>query len=48
MIDKKDQQLASGGLGRRSFINTAALVGLTAGVAACTEKPGNTSQFSLS
>ena len=34
MIDKKDQQLASGGLGRRSFINTAALVGLTAGVAA--------------
>ena len=31
MIDKKDQQLASGGLGRRSFINTAALVGLTAG-----------------
>ena len=40
MIDKKDQQLASGGLGRRSFINTAALVGLTAGVAACTEKPG--------
>ena len=39
MIDKKDQQLASGGLGRRSFINTAALVGLTAGVAACTEKP---------
>jgi len=40
MIDKKEQQLASGGLGRRSFINTAALVGLTAGVAACTEKPG--------
>ncbi len=40
MIDKKDQQLASGGLGRRSFINTAALVGLTASVAACTEKPG--------
>lgn len=40
MNDKKDQQLASGGLGRRSFINTAALVGLTAGVAACTEKPG--------
>jgi nitrous-oxide reductase len=41
MSDKKDLQLASAGLGRRSFINTAALVGLTAGVAACTEKPGS-------
>lgn len=40
MSDKKDLQLASGGLARRSFINSAALVGLTAGVAACTEKPG--------
>src|SRR5690606_19878940 len=26
-------------MGRRSFINTAALVGLTAGVAACNDKP---------
>ena len=41
MSDKKDLQLASGGLARRSFINSAALVGLTAGVAACTEKPGS-------
>ncbi|RZJ15583.1 MAG: nitrous-oxide reductase [Acidovorax sp.] len=41
MSDKKDLQIASGGLARRSFINTAALVGLTAGVAACTEKPGS-------
>ncbi|MCZ8092511.1 MAG: TAT-dependent nitrous-oxide reductase, partial [Acidovorax sp.] len=39
MSDKKDLQPANVGLGRRSFINTAALVGLTAGVAACTEKP---------
>ena len=39
MSDKKDPQPANVGLGRRSFINTAALVGLTAGVAACTEKP---------
>ncbi|PIF89883.1 nitrous oxide reductase apoprotein [Acidovorax sp. 62] len=39
MSDKKDLQPANAGLGRRSFINTAALVGLTAGVAACTEKP---------
>ena len=41
MSDKKDLPLAPAGLGRRSFINTAALVGLTAGVAACTEKPGS-------
>jgi nitrous-oxide reductase len=40
MSDKKDLPLAPAGLGRRSFINTAALVGLTAGVAACTEKSG--------
>lgn len=39
MSDKKDLHPANVGLGRRSFINTAALVGLTAGVAACTEKP---------
>ena len=36
---KADRQQLATGLGRRSFINTAALVGLTAGVAACTEKP---------
>ena len=41
MSDKKDLPLAPAGLGRRSFINTAALVGLTAGVAACTEKTGS-------
>lgn len=41
MSDKKDLPLAPAGLGRRSFINTAALVGLTAGVAACTEKAGS-------
>ena len=36
---KTDSTLPTAGLGRRSFINTAALVGLTAGVAACNEKP---------
>lgn len=41
MSNNKDLQPATVGLGRRSFINTAALVGLTAGVAACTEKPGS-------
>lgn len=41
MSKNKDLQPATVGLGRRSFINTAALVGLTAGVAACTEKPGS-------
>ena len=40
MSEKRIRQLASGGLSRRSLISTAALVGLTAGVAACTEKPG--------
>ena len=39
MTERKDSALPTAGLGRRSFINTAALVGLTAGVAACTEKP---------
>lgn len=41
MSNHKALQPATVGLGRRSFINTAALVGLTAGVAACTEKPGS-------
>jgi len=36
---RTDHQQPATGMGRRSFINTAALVGLTAGVAACTEKP---------
>ncbi|WP_298212507.1 TAT-dependent nitrous-oxide reductase [Acidovorax sp.] len=40
MNERKDSPLPTTGLGRRSFINTAALVGLTAGVAACNEKPG--------
>ena len=33
MTERKDSPLPAAGLGRRSFINTAALVGLTAGVA---------------
>ncbi len=40
MNDRKETSHPTAGMGRRSFINTAALVGLTAGVAACTEKPG--------
>ena len=36
MTERKDAPLPTAGLGRRSFINTAALVGLTAGVAADT------------
>lgn len=39
MNERKDSPQPAAGMGRRSFINTAALVGLTAGVAACTEKP---------
>ncbi|WP_462389092.1 TAT-dependent nitrous-oxide reductase [Acidovorax sp. Q11] len=39
MTERKDASHPTAGMGRRSFINTAALVGLTAGVAACTEKP---------
>ena len=39
MNDKKENLSEATGMGRRSFINTAALVGLTAGVAACNDKP---------
>ena len=40
MNDKKDETLSeTSAMGRRSFINTAAIVGLTAGVAACNDKP---------
>ena len=40
MSDKKLQpQNETVGLGRRRFINTAALAGLTVGVAACNDKP---------
>ena len=39
MNDKKEILTETTGMGRRSFINTAALVGLTAGVAACNDKP---------
>ncbi len=39
MNAKRENLPESTGLGRRSFINTAALVGLTAGVAACNDKP---------
>lgn len=40
MSDKKlDTPNETVGLGRRRFINTAALAGLTVGVAACNDKP---------
>ena len=40
MNDKNEETLtATTAMGRRSFINTAAIVGLTAGVAACNDKP---------
>ena len=42
MSDKKpDPQIETVGMGRRRFINTAALAGLTAGVAACNDKPAS-------
>jgi len=40
MSDKKDSlSTETAGIGRRRFINTAALAGLTVGVAACNDKP---------
>ena len=36
---KEDLNEGTVGLGRRRFINTAALAGLTMGVAACNDKP---------
>ncbi|MCB1988310.1 MAG: TAT-dependent nitrous-oxide reductase, partial [Burkholderiaceae bacterium] len=36
---KEDLSAATVGIGRRRFINTAALAGLTVGVAACNDKP---------
>ena len=36
---KEDLNVATAGIGRRRFINTAALAGLTVGVAACNDKP---------
>ena len=39
MNDKKASQREPAGIGRRKFLNTAALAGLTAGVAACNDKP---------
>ena len=36
---KEDLSAATVGMGRRRFINTAALAGLTVGVAACNDKP---------
>jgi nitrous-oxide reductase len=36
---KPDSQIETAGMGRRRFINTAALAGLTVGVAACNDKP---------
>ncbi|ART55794.1 nitrous-oxide reductase [Acidovorax carolinensis] len=41
MSNKREVNPETVGMGRRRFINTAALAGLTAGVAACTEKPAN-------
>ena len=41
MSNKREASTETIGLGRRRFINTAALAGLTAGVAACTEKPAS-------
>ena len=37
--DKELKPTVDAGMGRRRFINTAALVGLTVGVAACNDKP---------
>jgi len=39
--DKRENLPETSGMGRRSFINTAALVGLTAGVVACNDKPAS-------
>ena len=39
MSEKKVIHSESAGIGRRKFLNTAALAGLTAGVAACNDKP---------
>jgi nitrous-oxide reductase len=39
MSNKREVTTETVGIGRRRFINTAALAGLTAGVAACTDKP---------
>ncbi len=40
MSDKKqDSPIETAGMGRRRFINSAALAGLTVGVAACNDKP---------
>jgi nitrous-oxide reductase len=41
MSTKREVTPETTGMGRRRFINTAALAGLTAGVAACTDKPAN-------
>ncbi|WP_287878129.1 TAT-dependent nitrous-oxide reductase [Acidovorax sp.] len=41
MSDKREVNPETVGMGRRRFINTAALAGLTVGVAACNDKPAN-------
>ncbi|MBB5203385.1 nitrous-oxide reductase [Inhella inkyongensis] len=41
MSDNKTPQEATPELGRRRFFNTTAIVGLTAGLAACSDKGGN-------
>ena len=41
MSTKREVTTETVGIGRRRFINTAALAGLTAGVAACNDKPAN-------
>ncbi len=41
MSEKREVKPETVGIGRRRFINTAALAGLTVGVAACNDKPAN-------
>ncbi|WP_026434607.1 TAT-dependent nitrous-oxide reductase [Acidovorax sp. JHL-9] len=41
MSDKREVKPETASIGRRRFINTAALAGLTVGVAACNDKPAN-------
>ncbi|EER59730.1 Nitrous-oxide reductase [Acidovorax delafieldii 2AN] len=41
MSDKREVNPETVGMGRRRFINTAALAGLTVGVAACNDKPAS-------
>jgi nitrous-oxide reductase len=42
MSDNKELNTETAGMGRRRFINTAALAGLAVGVAGCNDKPAGT------